>query len=125
MKKFLFLLALAAACGESEPPAPAQHPAAVGKDPQKARDAIAAGAVVLDVRTPDEFAGAHLPTATNVPVDQVGARLADVAALTHGDKAKPIVVYCAKGGRAAHAKETLEAAGYTNVTNGGGYDDLK
>ena len=52
----------------------------------------------------------------------------DVAAvdkLTGGDKAKPVVVYCAKGGRAQKAKEALEAAGYTHVVNGGGYDDLR
>ena len=42
------------------------------------------------------------------------------AQLAHGDKSKPIVVYCAAGKRAARAKETLEAAGYTNVVNGGG-----
>jgi phage shock protein E len=86
---------------------------------------VASGALVLDVRTPQEFGAGHLSTATNVPVDEVGARLAEVDALAHGDKAKPIVVYCAKGGRAARAKQMLEGAGYTNVVNGGGYDDLR
>jgi phage shock protein E len=123
--KLLLACVLVAACSKSEP-AHAPPPAgAVAKDPQKARDLIASGALVLDVRTPDEFSGGHVPSATNVPVDQVSARLADVDALAHGDKGKPIVVYCAKGVRAARAKQTLEGAGYTNVTNGGGYDDLR
>ncbi len=127
MTKLLVIALLLGACSKSDPPppsAPAAHPAPVGKDPQKAREMIGSGAVVLDVRSPDEFSGAHLPTATNVPVDQVGSRLSDIDALVKGDKTKPIVVYCSKGGRAARAKQTLEAAGYTNVVNGGGYDDL-
>jgi phage shock protein E len=35
-----------------------------------------------------------------------------------------VVVYCAAGRRAAKAKQQLDAAGYTNVVNGGGFDDL-
>ena len=115
-----------ASCSRSDtsnPPTPT--PIKPSKDPAKARELIASGALVLDVRTPDEYREAHLPTATNLPIDEVGARLADVDQLAHGDKTKPIVVYCAAGGRAARAKQTLEAAGYTNIVNGGGLDDLR
>jgi phage shock protein E len=94
------------------------------KDPTNARELIAAGAVVLDVRSPDEYREGHLPTATNVPVDEVSTRLSEVDQLTRGDKNKPIVVYCAAGKRAAKAKQTLESAGYAHVVNGGGFDDL-
>jgi len=45
--------------------------------------------------------------------------------LVGGDKTKPVVVYCARGGRAQKAKDQLDAAGYTHVVNGGGYDDLR
>jgi rhodanese-related sulfurtransferase len=135
MRFAVVALALVAACSHSDdpapppapPPAPAGHVAETkpSKDPAKARQVIAAGgAVVLDVRTPEEF-GDHLPTATNVPVDDLPKRLAEVDHLAGGDKAKPIVVYCHAGGRAARAKRALEAAGYTNVTNGGGIDDLR
>lgn len=96
-----------------------------GKDPAAAKDLIAKGAVVLDVRTPGEFAEGHLPSATNIPVDQIGGRIADIDKLVGGDKSKPIVAYCASGSRSASAKRTLEAAGYTNVVNGGGFDDLQ
>jgi rhodanese-related sulfurtransferase len=93
------------------------------KDPIAAKQMIAKGATVLDVRNPDEFAGGRLPQAINLPLPSLDAAAVDK--LTGGDKASPVVVYCAKGGRAQKAKEKLEAAGYTNVVNGGGYDDLR
>jgi phage shock protein E len=128
---FSLALALAlalgvAGCSRSEPPLAEHAPAvAVAKDPQAARALIAGGAVVLDVRTADEYAGGHLPSAVNLPIQELGQRMADVDRLVGGDKTRPIVVYCAKGGRAAKAKQALEAAGYAQVTNGGGLDDLR
>lgn len=112
-------------CKDEPAKSSAQPSQPTSKDPEAARAAIAAGAVVLDVRTPDEFAEAHLPAATNVPVDDLGSRLADVDKLVAGDKSKPIVVYCGSGRRAGKAKELLESAGYTHVINGGGLDDLR
>src|SRR3954467_5073622 len=118
-------LSLISGCSKSEPtPAPAAA-ASSAKDPQTAKKLVASGAVVLDVRSPGEFAEEHLPQATNVPVDTVRDRIADVEKLTGGDKSRPIVVYCAKGSRAAKAKLVLEEAGYTRVVNGGGLDDLR
>ena len=117
------------ACSKSEAPPPAKTQthtqASAKKDPAAARKLIAAGAVVLDVRTNSEFAEEHLPTASNIPVQELGARMSDVDKLTGSDKSRAIVVHCASGGRAAKAKTELEAAGYTNVVNGGGLDDLR
>lgn len=112
------------ACQSSEPATGSaqQAPVATAKDPAAARQLVAAGAVVVDVRTPEEYAGGHLPTAVNLPVQTFAP--ADVDKLTGGDKSKPVVVYCASGKRSAKAKAALDAAGYTNVVNGGGYDDL-
>ena len=118
--------ALLGACSKSEPPAPAPAVATSNaKDPAAARKSIAAGALVLDVRTADEYAQGHLPNATNIPVQELSSRLDEVAKLAGNDKAHPIVVYCAKGGRAAKAKDQLDAAGYAHVVNGGGLDDLR
>ncbi|MCP4605426.1 MAG: rhodanese-like domain-containing protein [Proteobacteria bacterium] len=72
-------------------------------------------AFVVDVRTPREFQKEHFPEATNIPVDQIEARLDEF-----GDKNQPIVVYCRSGRRSGIAKKTLERAGYQNVINGGG-----
>ena len=128
MTRSLFLAGLAlAGCSKSEPAKTTKHDptAEIQKDPETARKLIASGATVLDVRTPEEFSSGHVASATNMPVDDIAQHTADVDKLVGGDKTKPVVVYCAKGGRAQKAKQTLEAAGYTNVVNGGGYADLR
>ena len=114
-----------AGCSKSEPPQPPPAPTAKTKDPATARNLVASGAVVIDVRTADEYAAGHLPNATNIPVQEVSARLSEVEALVGGNKARPIVVYCAAGGRAAKAKIALDDAGFSHVVNGGGLDDLQ
>jgi len=127
VRKLLLALVLAA-CSKSEPPAPASAPPAAERpqiDSEAARQLIAQEAVVIDVRTPDEFAAGHVRRATNIPVDEIANRIAEVDALVYGDMHSPIVVYCAKGKRAARAKTILEGAGHLAVINGGGYDDLK
>lgn len=71
---------------------------------------VASGARLVDVRTPGEFAGGHLPGAINVPLDQLGARAGE---LKQGET--PIVVYCASGVRSGQAKRILASAGITDV----------
>ena len=122
----VLVLALGGAgCSRSEPARTEPPAAAPAKDPQAARALIKSGAVVLDVRTPEEYAGGHLPGAVNVPVQELERRLPDVEALVGGDKARPIVVYCGSGNRDGKAKRALEAAGHSRVVNGGGLDDLQ
>ena len=75
----------------------------------------------LDVRTLDEYQAESYPNAKHIPIDELAGRMAEVGT----DKSKPIVVYCGSGGRAGKAKRQLEAAGYTQVVNGGGLDDLR
>ncbi|MBV1858127.1 MAG: rhodanese-like domain-containing protein [Nannocystaceae bacterium] len=81
------------------------------------------GGILLDVRTPEEFAERHLQGAVNLPHDKIEAQLSEIETLAGGDKSKPIVTYCGSGKRAGKARSTLEAAGYTNVTNVGGMRD--
>lgn len=125
----LFAVLGVGACSNSEPqqqPAakPAAQPSAT-KDPATARKLVAAGAAVIDVRSPEEYAEGHVPNAINIPVSELSARLAEVDKLVAGDKTRPVVVYCAAGGRAAKAKAQLDAVGYAQVINGGGVDDLQ
>lgn len=124
MRTLLLALALTA-CSSSEPPSQPAPVTKVSKDPAAARALIDAGAVVIDVRSPEEFAEGHLAKAVNLPVAQVDSRISEVATLVGGDRSRPVVVYCAAGGRAAKAKRALETAGFTNVVNGGGFDDLR
>lgn len=124
--RVLVCCALLAGCSKSEPPGPAPARAASrAKDPDAARKLISAGAVVIDVRTADEYRDDHLQTAVNIPVQELAGRIEEVAKLVTNDKARPIVVYCAAGSRAAKAKAQLETAGYSHVVNGGGLDDLR
>ena len=67
--------------------------------------------VVLDVRTPAEFAAGHVPGARNVPHDQVAVRLEELASI----KDSQVVVYCRSGRRAALAEGVLRQAGFSRV----------
>ncbi len=126
LRTLALFAALASGCSTSEsaPPAPAPAPATATKDATAARKMIEAGAVVIDVRSPAEYSEAYLPNATNIPIQQFRERISEVEKLVGGDKTRPVVLYCASGARATRAKAQLDAAGYTNVVNGGGYDDL-
>jgi phage shock protein E len=80
------------------------------------------GALLLDVRTPAEFNEHHLPGSLLIPHDEVDRRIAEVLDAQGGDKTKPIVVFCRRGGRAQTAKGVLLAHGFTEVTNLGSID---
>lgn len=85
-----------------------------------ALELIAAGALLVDVRTPEEFAAGHLEGALNIPHDQTEARLAEYGT----DKSASIVVYCRSGRRSGIAEDILTKNGFTAVHNGGGYEAL-
>ncbi|SNC64240.1 Rhodanese-related sulfurtransferase [Hymenobacter gelipurpurascens] len=71
------------------------------------------GAVLLDVRRPDEFALGHLPGATNIEVTHPDFTQR-VAAL---DKTQPTYLYCRSGARSAAAAKQLGLAGFEHVFN--------
>lgn len=93
---------------------------ATDQDPAIAWDKIASGAMVLDVRTPEEFAEGHLANAVNIPFEQVTEEFAKRGIA----KDAPVVLYCRSGRRSSIATEALVAAGYTQTYNGGGYSTL-
>jgi phage shock protein E len=76
----------------------------------KARELVAAGAQLIDVRTEAEFALGHLPNATHVALDKLRARAPALAR-----EGKTLVVYCHSGMRGASAKRVLRAAGASHV----------
>jgi rhodanese-related sulfurtransferase len=80
-------------------------------------EARTAGATIVDVRTPEEFAAGHVPGAVNVPVDSVHPENPFFAAL---DKEKPVYLVCAVGGRSKRAADALAAGGFhaNNVLGG-------
>ena len=76
--------------------------------------------VWIDVRSAEEFKEGHLQGALNIPHDQIVDRIKSVSP----DKNAPVNLYCRSGRRAEAALTELKKAGYTNVTNHGGYEDL-
>lgn len=77
------------------------------------------GAVVLDVRTPAEFAQGHPKGARNIPVAQLKARLGEL------DKDKPVLACCASGMRSGSACGILRKAGFKEVHNLGPWTNLQ
>ncbi len=65
--------------------------------------------VVIDVRTPEEYAAGHIPGAQNIPFDQVAERISEVDA-PHG-----VALYCMVGPRARKGEAALLASGYETV----------
>lgn len=130
MRSALFVaLALAvAACGKDTSAAPGSAApgaptAAPADDTAVAKQLIATGATVIDVREQDEWDEGHLPQAKLFPVGTIGDHADEIAQLA-GGKDKPVVLYCRSGGRASKARQVLEAAGFSRVVNGGGYRKL-
>ena len=88
------------------------HLSVATADSSEARRLVAAGAALIDVRTPEEFATGHISGARNIPVDELSGRLAEV-----GQRSRPVVVYCSAGVRSARAAQILTAAGFKRVCN--------
>jgi len=75
--------------------------------------------IILDVRTPEEFADKHIPGAINIPNETIGT----VELPELPDKEQLILVYCRSGNRSKQASEKLVALGYTNIVEFGGIID--
>ena len=88
-------------------------------------DAEAAGEtteeLIIDVRSEEEWESGHLSQAIHIPHTEIADKIHQHTT----DKNAKIVLYCAVGGRAGKAKDTLEEMGFVNVENAGGYDDVK
>ena len=73
------------------------------------------GAVLLDVRTPEEYAQGHIPGSRNLPLDAL-----DGVAQVVPERETPLFVYCLSGARSRQAAAVLGHMGYTHITNIGG-----
>jgi phage shock protein E len=83
------------------------------------KDMIKAGARIVDVRSPGEFADGAYQGAVNIPLGILGAKLDEL-----GPKDGAIVLYCASGARSAQAARLLKQEGFTNAVNAGGLEDM-
>lgn len=84
-------------------------------------EVIPEDALLIDVRSPEEFSGGSVAKAINIPVNQIQLIANHPAAK---NKSKPIVVFCASGMRSGLAKRQLLSMGYETVINGGGLSQM-
>ncbi|MFD6904529.1 rhodanese-like domain-containing protein [Streptomyces sp. NPDC060077] len=73
--------------------------------------------IIIDVRTPGEFAGGHLPGALNIPLDRIQRALPDIR---HAAERGDVLVVCASGARSENACRVLAENGVTAATLSGG-----
>ena len=76
----------------------------------EARQLVADGAMLVDVRSAGEYADGGIEGSVNIPIQELAGRMDEL-----GDKNGTIVVYCQSGGRSAMAKRLLESNGFTEV----------
>ncbi len=120
MKRLTMIVALSAlslfSCVRSEARAEALNGSAI-----KAKEAKAlldkGGAVLLDVRTKEEFAEGRIPGALLLPYDEIDA---ETAAAAIPSKSTEVIVYCRSGRRSAIAAKALMDLGYERVRDLGG-----
>ena len=82
--------------------------------------AIESQALIVDVRTPEEFADGHYPGAINIPHETIldGLNQLGVTADT------AVILYCRSGNRSGQAEQVLQEKGFTEARNAGGLEAL-
>lgn len=97
-------------------------PISFAKDvtPTQAWQMIEQQALVIDVRTAEEFAAGHIEGAINIPFESIVEGVAKLG-LKNDDS---IVLYCRSGRRSGIADEALTQAGFSHTANAGGVDAL-
>jgi phage shock protein E len=79
---------------------------------------VESGAIIIDVRTPEEYKAGHIKSSINIPLDKISGTIAELK-----KKNKPIITCCRSGARSGMAKSTLSVAGL-EVYNGGAWNSL-
>lgn len=114
-----FLLIAFFSCAGPQQSTPAQ---VQNLSPQEFKEQrMSSKTVLVDVRTPEEFAAGHLDGAVNS--DYRGGEFAEE--MKTWDKKKVYYLYCASGNRSGKAAELMKEAGFQHLYNIGGYEPLK
>ena len=92
-----------------------------GDAPVHKVEKVSENALIIDVRTPQEFQAGHVKGAINIPHHVIGSKIQDVT----GEKDREVLLYCRSGRRSGIALEALTKLGYTNAKNVGGYEAFK
>ena len=91
-----------------------RRPDAPEVDTTRLAEALEEGAVLIDVRMPDEYVQVHVPGARLIPLPELGQRVDEVP------QGQQVFVICAGGGRSLAAAEALNNAGWDTVSVAGG-----
>ena len=82
----------------------------------KLKDILAKGAIVIDVRTANEFDRGRVPDSINIPLERISANSERIKGYN-----RPVILVCASGGRSGQAVKMLKATGIKDVYNGGNW----
>jgi phage shock protein E len=85
----------------------------------KVKDVLRHGAIVIDVRTPQEFDQGKVPESINIPVDRIAANAERIKNMN-----RPVVFCCASGARSSNAVSIMKQKGMKEVYNGGSWYDV-
>ena len=77
------------------------------------------GAKIVDVRTPAEYKDGHVKGSINLPLQTLGSQMNKLK------KDEVIITFCRSGSRSGMARRQLQAAGFTQVYNGGPWNSIK
>ena len=91
----------------------------LGNKSESIQEFVEKGAIIIDVRSPGEFAGGHIKGAKNIPLNEIGAKINEIKKLN-----KPIIACCASGMRSSQATSILKQNGVEAI-NGGGWQSLQ
>jgi len=90
-----------------------------GGDSTDYKALVSKGALVIDVRSAGEYASGHIKGSTNIPVDVIQSKVAELK-----KKGKPVITVCRSGARSGMAQSALSAAGI-EAYNGGPWFSLE
>jgi rhodanese-related sulfurtransferase len=91
----------------------------LGGKSESVKEFIAKGAVIIDVRTPEEFQGGHIKGSKNITLNTISSKINDIKNLN-----KPVIACCASGMRSSQATSILKSNGI-EAMNGGGWSSLE
>jgi phage shock protein E len=91
----------------------------LGSKSDSIQEFVANGAVIIDVRTAEEFASGHIKGSKNIPLNLIASKIQEIKKLN-----QPVIACCRSGMRSAQATSILKQHGI-NTLNGGGWESLQ
>jgi rhodanese-related sulfurtransferase len=91
----------------------------LGLGNSKIKDALRRGAIVIDVRTAQEFDQGKVPGSVNIPIDRIAANAERIKGMN-----RPVIFCCASGARSSNAASIMKQKGMKEVYNGGSWYDV-